>query len=204
MNYQCGECGREFKKKSTYDRHINIKYKCNWSIKCKDTGKYKCFKCGKSMNSHRGVIRHLKNSCPIIREEEEQKRIADYHQTLKNHLEDLEELMKDPSANKREINKMIISGDNVDASTGKHINSHNTQNINNTQHNTHNNNVTININRFGEEDVSHITSEVVNELLKKGFDCYAELMRLIHYNVDKPQNHNLIIDKKYNNEMSRK
>ena len=69
--------------------------------------------------------------------------------------------------------------------------SHNTTNSHNTK------NVHITINRFGDEDLTHITDAVVKRLIKKGFDAFPELMQLIHYNVDKPANHNILIDTKY-------
>jgi Zinc finger, C2H2 type len=74
-------------------------------------------------------------------------------------------------------------------------------NIQNQQNNTHctfnygtvnNNNVTINIRNFGDENLDHITNEVLDPLVKKmKGQGIVGLIQKIHFNPDVPENHNI-------------
>jgi hypothetical protein len=59
----------------------------------------------------------------------------------------------------------------------------NNGNINNTQN--------IIINNFGNEDISHITKKQMLRALGMNKECPIELVKLIHFNKDKPENHNI-------------
>jgi hypothetical protein len=63
---------------------------------------------------------------------------------------------------------------------------HTTTNIQ-TQNNT------ININNFGNEDMSHITSNMKTELLKIPYGMIPKLVQEVHFNKDKPENWNLML-----------
>ena len=56
MAYTCKKCGKVFKRKSNYDRHVNKKNKCYKELKCK--------KCGKIFDRKFNYDRHLKNKTP--------------------------------------------------------------------------------------------------------------------------------------------
>ena len=64
-----------------------------------------------------------------------------------------------------------------------------TQN-NMTQNNTINN---ITLNSYGKEDLSHITDDVLDKLIQAPGTMISELLRLIHFNIDKPENMNMCI-----------
>jgi len=68
----------------------------------------------------------------------------------------------------------------------KHINNIQTQN-NITQNNT------FNILAFGKEDLSHITDDTYKKIINKGFKSVPALVDAIHFNKDKPENHNIYI-----------
>jgi len=53
------------------------------------------------------------------------------------------------------------------------------------------NNNTIIINNLGSEDISHITKSQMLRLLKMNKECPVELIKLVHFNKDKPKNHNI-------------
>jgi hypothetical protein len=70
---------------------------------------------------------------------------------------------------------------------------------NNTQNNT--NNVTININAFGEEDISYLLNDGAAKLIKRVLEGKKEgmtkLFALTHFHPDHPENHNIRkLDKK--------
>jgi len=64
-------------------------------------------------------------------------------------------------------------------------------NITNTQQNITNTQQNIIINNFGGEDISHITNKQILKALRMNKDCPVELIKLIHFNVNKPENHNI-------------
>jgi hypothetical protein len=76
--------------------------------------------------------------------------------------------------------------------------------INKTEHNVNVSNImttninngtitnnTIIINNLGNEDISHITKNQMIKLLRMNKECPVEMIRMIHFNKDKPENHNI-------------
>jgi hypothetical protein len=55
------------------------------------------------------------------------------------------------------------------------------------------NNNNIQINNYGSEDMSHITDKLKTDLLKIPFGAVPKLIEYIHFNVDKPENKNIMI-----------
>ena len=53
------------------------------------------------------------------------------------------------------------------------------------------NNTTIVINNLGNEDISHITKKQILRALQMNKGCPVELVKLIHFNKEKPENHNI-------------
>jgi len=52
-------------------------------------------------------------------------------------------------------------------------------------------NNTIIINNLGNEDISHITRNQMIKLLKMNKECPVEMIKMIHFNTEKPENHNI-------------
>ena len=65
----------------------------------------------------------------------------------------------------------------------------NTTNITNINGNITNN--TIIINNLGNEDITHITKKQMIRVIKMNKECPVELVKLIHFNKEKPENHNI-------------
>ena len=70
--------------------------------------------------------------------------------------------------------------------------------INNTTNNTTNNtiNQTIVLNNYGNEDLSHITNNILDKLIKGPCEMINNLTKLIHFNGEKPENMNIYIPNK--------
>jgi len=66
-----------------------------------------------------------------------------------------------------------------------------TQNVNNIITSNINNGNIIIINNLGNEDTSHITKNQMIRLLRMNKECPVELVKLIHFNKEKPENHNI-------------
>jgi hypothetical protein len=71
------------------------------------------------------------------------------------------------------------------------------QNIqNNIQNNIHknkiqNNNINIQINGYGKEDLSYITNDILADIIKKPISGIPRLIEMIHLNPDHPENNNI-------------
>ena len=62
---------------------------------------------------------------------------------------------------------------------------------NNNVTNITNNTQNIIINNFGNEDISHVTKKQMLRAIRMNKECPIELIKLIHFNIDKPENHNI-------------
>ena len=70
--------------------------------------------------------------------------------------------------------------------------------INNTTTNNTNNNTNniIVVNNYGKENTDYLTAEKIAQLLNRPYDSIQELIKLLHFNVDHPENHNVKITNK--------
>ncbi len=66
---------------------------------------------------------------------------------------------------------------------------------NTTNNNTinNNNNINIHLNNFGEEDISHLTSQIMTALIKGPCKMIQDAIKFIHFNDSKPENKNICI-----------
>tara|TARA_Y100000591_G_C21520057_1_gene538886 strand:- start:45 stop:695 length:651 start_codon:yes stop_codon:yes gene_type:complete len=64
---------------------------------------------------------------------------------------------------------------------------------NNTNNNT--NNIIV-VNNYGKENTDYLTVDKIKALLDKPFDSVQELIKMLHFNSDHPENHNVKITNK--------
>jgi hypothetical protein len=67
-----------------------------------------------------------------------------------------------------------------------------TNNNTNNTYNT-NNNINIHLNNFGEEDISHLTAQIMTALIKGPCKMIQNAIKFIHFNENKPENNNICI-----------
>jgi hypothetical protein len=89
--------------------------------------------------------------------------------------------------------KSITIGDNNNSNN----NSNNT--TNNTTNNT--NNITININAFDDPNISFLTDRDYKQCINRVINSVPELIKKIHFNPKHPENHNLYVSNKRNDEI---
>ena len=68
--------------------------------------------------------------------------------------------------------------------------------INNTTNNNNSNNTIIVVNNYGKENTDYLTAEKIAQLLNRPFDSIQDLIKMLHFNVDHPENHNVKITNK--------
>jgi Zinc finger, C2H2 type len=185
---KCKYCNLDFTKKYNYDRHVNSKYGCSLTSeltldrfikKQKNVCKY----CNKMYERPDGLQRHIsstRNNC--------------YKQRI--HVDPNKEKEKEEIHNKsiqKIINKNYYKTIN---------NNYNTQNITNNVQNIQQNIIQLHpiiekvvLAKHGEETISHITKEVMLEILNiESFPkMCTELMRLLYFNKEVPENRNWTI-----------
>jgi len=75
---------------------------------------------------------------------------------------------------------------NITNNTNNHI-------INNNQQNCNNQTLNINLVAFGKEDMDQLSNLELFKIIKKGFKSVPELMKVIHFDENRPENHNIYI-----------
>jgi hypothetical protein len=176
MYNNCNICNKIFATKESYNRHINnpnvhIKYQEN-------VKKYIC-DCGK-MYLHRQSLGTHKKQCNQIKPntEPDLNQNIDYIDTDKETLieillkkeKQVEELQKQVETEK--LRNTIINGD------------------------INNDNLNIQINAFGCENLEYISDEFKLKCVKQIYKSIPEMVIKIHFNTKYPENHNVKIPNK--------
>jgi len=65
--------------------------------------------------------------------------------------------------------------------------------INNTTNNT--NNIIV-VNNYGKENTDYMTVDKIKTLLNRPYDSIQDLIKILHFNADHPENHNVKITNK--------
>jgi phosphopantetheine adenylyltransferase len=168
----CHACSKIYKNKATYNQHITYK-RCNKIL----------------------IAKPIDNTCQYCTIKLATKQSKNRHETKchKNINLELEQKIKMVNDTLLEIKEM----------TGKNIveypldvvpHSPASQQIANTiNNNTINNGVVNNIiiNSFGSEDTSYITNKQIIKALKMCKEFPLEMIKITHFNKDKPENHNI-------------
>ena len=182
MPFVCDLCNRSFSRKDSLTRHkankvYHDKLKYNNAKQ-----KYYCL-CGKYYIHNQSLSTH-KKTCNIALEKPKirQKEVLS---TFKDTQKENEELKKEMDELKKEIELL---------KTKTHATESNV--INNTTNNKTQNNVTIQINAVGYENLDHITDQIIIESVGKVFNSIPNILKHIHYNPEHPENLNIQIPNK--------
>jgi hypothetical protein len=208
-NIICPNCQSTFTRQYNLTRHMNRKYPCKRVGKkvspnnakqrqiTPSIAKYRqevleveneqentlverhntaCSFCGKNFKKKQYLYKHFRNTCVLIPENKRIFYINKYnnntrHKNKQKQLQILE-------------NNKINNIQNV-----KNINSHNT--TNNIQNNNIQNNITIKINPFGQEDISSLGKNDIFRLINRAYKMIPDTMKAIHFDI--PENRNMYI-----------
>ena len=188
MSFVCDLCGRSFSRQDSLTRH---KANVNSHVKQNDESikKYYCL-CGNFYIHNQSLYTH-KKKCKIALENPNVKQ-KEVLSTFKNTQRENEELKKERESLKQEIEllKQTKSGSETEP---KVINNNTT---NNNSHNKTQNNVTIQINAVGYENLDHITDQIIVESIGKVFNSIPTILKHINYDPEHPENLNILIPNK--------
>ena len=177
LRYKCDTCHKEFKQPSLYKRHINRKTSCavkkppvNESVQQRT-----CIACSKVYSTKRNMKEHYKRC--------KNRQIIDNDNDKNNLIQQMaDQLNMYKTMFEQIMNKDSVRIDNI-------VNDNRTLNDNRVL------NMTVYVNKLGDEDTSYITTEEVLQSLynhdAKGF--IAEMLTRIHGDTDHPSNHNVYI-----------
>jgi|688.fasta_scaffold399400_1 hypothetical protein len=190
VEYECKRCKKLFNKKSSYMTHFNRKIKCK-IVKQEINDKIiELTEENKKIKIEKEEIEKEKEKIKL-----ENEKTASEKLLLEQSVRDLKEF----------IDKLLKETCNKSSSTINHIINANTNNIQQTANIQQNN--TIKLNPYRKEDLSHITDQEYNRFLSLGYGSVPSFVKKIHFNDDKPENHNILLSRAdcndiyvYNNE----
>jgi len=181
MSFVCDLCNRTFSRKDSLTRHkANKKY--HDKHKDKNVKRYYCL-CGKYYFHNQSLSTH-KKECKVALEKPKIKQ-KDVISTFKDTQKENEELKKERDELKKEIEILKTKTQPTEAKV-----------INTNSNNKTQNNVTIQINAVGYENLDHITDQIIIESVGKVFSSIPHILKHIHYNPEHPENLNIQIPNK--------
>ena len=154
--------------------HSKMSTKCQQNVnKCQQilTNINKCQYCNRKFRSRQGKWRHEQKSCKEkVRDDECKKNMMELVDKLNDQLYEQREQIKEQNNQIKELIKKVGI----------------TQNIQNIQNN-------IKILAYKNTDTSHLTDKDYIYCLNRSNMCIPHLIKKIHFNSQKPENHNVYI-----------
>ena len=135
-----------------------------------------CYYCKKTFSQVSSLNRHLKDSCKIKKQKDEEKKNLEEMKIMKAKIAMLE------AENNKYKQNIQINNNNFILEAEKNKYKQNIQ--------INNNNFILS---FGSEDTSHITDEIYKEIFNREFNYITALIEKIHLDKNKPENHNIYI-----------
>lgn len=221
VSFKCSRCDKKYSTRGNLIRHMNDFCDSNKNIKSntvidknQQISLFSCEYCSNVFSRNDALNRHLISRCKVKKKSEQQKKSQEYHernqrslQQKHKHQESQDNEQYDEKIYKLIINELneeqndvisksnneIASMESGDVNSGNTINSNNNVNISNNTTNNNSNIVNIQLVAFGKEDKSMLTNTELFKIMKKGFSSVHELIRLLHFDKNRPENHNIFI-----------
>ena len=147
-----------------------------------------CIHCNKAYSRSDSLKRHIDNSC-LMKNQNDMEKETIYKKLLEK-VEKQDEKIEKQDEKIKHLEKLL--SDKNTSNTIQNITNNN--NNNNTQNNLITGNTfNIQLLAFGKEDISHLTENDYKLIINKGFKSVQELLKSIHFNKNKPENHNIYI-----------
>ena len=149
-----------------------------------NSSEYVCEFCNKKLSSYKNLWRHLKTCKEKIKDDECKQNMTELVKLLND---ELQQCKKELEKRDLELEKRNNQIDELIKKTGINIG---------TQNNIQNN---IQILAYNNSDISHLTDKDYVKCLKHSNFCIPHLIKQIHFNPKKPENHNIYISNLKNN-----
>ena len=139
-----------------------------------------CEYCGKEFKTRANLRRHIKNYC-------KEKKIIDETESIKD--KQIELLQQQVNKLMDKVGGTTINNTQVHNKIGKIDNIQQQSNMEHQNNIQQNNNVQLNC--FGKENLSMLTDDVKQELIKGPYKMMPKLMEMIYFNKNYPENHTM-------------
>ena len=133
---------------------------------------YICENCSRQFSRKDNLKRHMATRCKATKASNDSETL-DYKEMFY--------YVKDKKEFKKQISMLLEKVGNT------------TNHITNTQN--------IQLNSYGSEDLSHITDNLKNELIKLPFGMIPKMIEAVHFNSEKPENKNIVLTNKKDNKI---
>lgn len=171
--YTCTACDFSTKIKTQFARHEKTKkHQRNLQSVNKEPEKYICLVCNTEFSTKSNLNRHRNKNCSGTKVSE-----TDIYKTM---------LLEQQKVFNEERKLIYNHIDNL------------LKRVGNTTINQTNN---IQINSYGNEDLSHITDTLKNDLIKIPYEMIPKMIEAVHFNDSKPENKNIALTNKKDNKI---
>ena len=168
---------------------------------------YYCQYCDKKFKHSSSKTKHEQNRCKVKKKiEEDNKKVNILKKEMSDHMEKQRELekrlknqekefMKRAEREKEEFKKMLTEEFTKQLKMALVKQDFTMQPIDQSKNiqNNNNLNLTIKLNSFDKTDYSHIKDEDYLEFIRRGNMGLPDLIKKLHFNPEKPENHNIFI-----------
>ena len=151
----------------------------------------RCLFCDKNFSSKSNLMRHIKIYCLIYKKIIDEKNLLEINKN--NIIEDKKKLLEEKLNRKRDEEIKQLRKDMLKLLKKKATNINITNNTNNNNNKIINNSLVVNINSFGNENLSHITNNDYKKFLSGFFPGFIKFIEKIHFDENVPENHNISI-----------
>ena len=178
--------------------NYSSKIKCNWSRHLKSNKHF-----NNITNSLSSMVKSqkepIKSQTEPIKSQKEPVFLCDYcnskfitYANKRRH--ELHRCKENPSTMKYKIHKLEKEKKKLEKKIEKMMDKMCT--INNTTNNNNNTNNIIVVNNYGKENTDYLTVEKIAKLLDRPYDSIQDLIKMLHFNEEHPENHNVKITNK--------
>jgi hypothetical protein len=190
MNHRCNSCNMSFKSNKLLQQHLKCK-RHNEIIDKSPILRYECSACGKKY-SYRQSLHVHKRACVLVDETTSVKEETNSNRLDTIHQKQIDE-MKLAFDKERQEMKLAFE-ETLKEQISKILDKH-AGTINNTT-NIETQNITININAFGNENTDYINDKAILSCISKVYKSIPALLEKIHFDPKHPENHNIKITNK--------
>ena len=210
--YSCDVCNCTFTRKQNYDCHMRTKKHMTRYHSHTSKHLHKCNRCNKSFTFSQALYKH-KKTCEVS--EEDSTQTKGYEQMVVQQQQQINVLQQ-------QINYLLVSSTSAPSqaivpvqpqsqqlqplqsqseplppSQPQTINNNQSQNtINSHNKNTTNNNININIQSFGNENLDYLNDSTIEGCINRVYDSIPRLIKTIHFHPKHPENHNIKVTNK--------
>jgi hypothetical protein len=192
--HQCKWCKKVYAHKQSLSRHKSTCDMKDIPLTINEDKPYQCKYCNKSFSVRNNMYRHMKHYCKEKKKQEEEKDICDFLLSKVEALEDKITDLQNENIQLKTTKTVNKNNNNNNGTINKTVNNNNGT-INKTVNNNNGtiNNVNFNLVAFGKENLDVLTQEELVTIMKRGVNSVPALVEKLHFNPDRPENHNILV-----------